>query len=132
VADEVQQASNDLDSKLSADRLKLWSHAWQHNVQSKLPKARPDFKPPPGNVKLSTDWAQAVAGPNRRESPQATARAIEELKSAGRNLESSRRTVQRSNEGSKQWFTEEKGHRSKSRYQHETVDKRRPEDVPPR
>lgn len=132
VANQVQQSSNDLDSKLSGDRLKLWSHAWQHNVQSKLPKARPDVKPLPGDMKLSNDWAQAVSGPNRGESPQATARAIEELKSAGRNLESSRRTVQRSNEGSKQWFTEEKGHRSKSRYQHETVDKRRPEDVPPR
>lgn len=114
VANQVE-ASGKLESKLSPDELKLWSHTWQHTVQTKLPQAKP---PPATNDAAAADveWARALVGPNAAESPEETARAIEQLRIAGRKLESSRRTVERSNEGSKAWFDEQKTHRARSRY----------------
>lgn len=113
VASEVE-ASGKLESKLSPDELKLWSHAWRHTVQTKLP----DAQPPPATASTAAadvEWARAVVGPNAVESPEETARAIEQLRIASRKLESSRRTVERANEGSKAWFGEEKAHRTQSR-----------------
>jgi hypothetical protein len=70
-------------------------------------------------------------GPNAVESPEDTIRAVEQLRAASRKLETSRRNVERSNQGSKQWFNEQKGHRPRSRYTDDAARQRATETSPP-
>jgi hypothetical protein len=115
IADRAQ-TSGRFGSSISPDELKLWSHAWQHKVAANLPEAAGTGMLSSAETRMSSEWAQAFAGPNEVESPAETAQAIEQLRVASRKLESSRRTVERSNEGSKAWFDDAKGHRSRSRH----------------